>query len=159
MGNKKSKNLLKMKIFGILGIIALVINHKKTPIDGEKFASILKDNGYILLEEDKDNTEIEGINQMYLASDKDGNCAFMYYKFSSVEFAKKFYDKMVDNIKEQNKGNHSGSNINAKNYSKYVFSNDKLYSVTTRVEDTIVMAEGTTDLKKDVEKVIDKLGY
>lgn len=102
-------------------------------------------------------SSIEDSNISVVRTANNGKYQIEYYVFKSEETAKAAYENNVKMFSSNKK--YVGKETNDDNYNKYVQETDDYYNVITRVKDTLVYVSVGVDHKRDVKKVLNKLGY
>lgn len=136
-----------------LTILLCSCGKNKTVMSADDFAKTLEGEGYTLLE--ATNQFDEGALKVCWLAMKD-DVQIEFYVCNSEADAKAAYE---DN-KESAKGS-SGSHkeVSLKNYSEYSSTYDGNYYVISRIDDTFIYVEVPEENKKEVNRILDKIGY
>ena len=103
--------------------------------------------------------EYEYIKGAYLGVSHDVNYQVEFYTFDDEKGAKEFYKLNKEIFESSADNNHLYTNVDSKNYSKYTLTTDDKYKSITRIDNTVMYSDSLKTYKKDVEKLIKKLGY
>ena len=169
--NKKEENIqAKILIITIMILMSIVILYllltgtankvnEKEKITNAKFTTIAKSLGY----ETKDITKEQGeereamLNKVTSATKDDLKVDF--YNFKTTKIAKGAFfngEKLFSDIKNISYENNVKR---GKNYTIFSAEDDKRYGIVSRIDNTLVLIDTTKNYKKDVEKIIEELGY
>lgn len=102
-------------------------------------------------------SSIEDSNISVVRTANNGKYQIEYYVFKNEDTAKTAYKNNVKMFSSNKK--YAGKQKNDDNYNKYVQETDDYYNVVTRVKDTLVYVSVNIDYKRDIKKVLNKLGY
>ena len=130
----------------------------KTPLKPNDFVDLIEQNNYKTTNVKNQFSDYSQILNAFIAQDSEMRYQLEYYELDNEESAKSFYDgnkkvfQKMENIK-------SRSNVNQENYQKYSQSTETAYSVISRIDNTIIYANVKVEYKKEVNAIINKLGY
>lgn len=164
----KNKNIWIIVGVVIIAIVTLsflttkffkkILYSEKTPITAETFNTIMKDNGYSLIDTTKQYvTYGDYIKKSYVAKKQDYQIEF--YELSNVDNANTMFYTNKE-IFEKQKGNISKQfSRSGKNYSQYFLKTNIKYSYLSRIDNTLLYINVDTKNTNEVENIINELGY
>lgn len=137
-------------LFGCSKRVALTVNEFKEKIEKEN---------YTYVEVTDQFKEYDYVKGAYLGVSHDVNYQIEFYTFGDEKGAKEFYKLNKEIFESSADNNHLYTNVDSKNYSKYTLTTEDKYKSITRIDNTVVYSDCDKTYKKDVEKLIKKLGY
>ena len=139
-------------------LVILLTGCGKTPVDAEKFKSVMEGKGLQALDYST-YAQSEGAESAVFANDKEGKISGGYLKYESVDRAKTEYESEVKEVEKNKVSGSINTSVSVGNYDKYTLTYSGKYSVVERVEDTIVFLVADEDQKSVVENILKELGY
>ena len=145
-------------LFLLLTGTAKKVNEKEK-INNNEFIKIAKRLGY----ETKNVTDEEGKQQDGMLKEatsatKD-DLKIEFYNFKTTKIAKGAFfsgEKLFSDIQNISYENNVKR---GKNYSKFHAEDDKRYGIVSRIDNTLVLVDTTKNYKKEVQKIVEELGY
>lgn len=155
---KKNKTLILLLLV-CASLFILTSCGSKTAITSDDFKTKMEADGYTIVDATDQFSGYEYINNVYLAVDKDKTYQIEFYDISTEEYA----DGVFQNNKsifEDSKGSTSAeSSTSVNNYETYSLSSNDTYKYISRVDNTMLYVDVSSEYKDTVKEVIDKLGY
>ena len=142
----------------VLGVFMITGCGKKTPLQPNDFVDLIEQNNYKTTNVLEQFSTYAQIKNAFIAQDSEMRYQIEYYELDTKENAKTFFEGNKK-IFEQQSSIKSHSSINLENYNKYSQSTEKVYSVISRIDNTVVYANVKIEYKKEVQDIIKKLGY
>lgn len=141
-------------IITFMCLITLTACANKVALSNEELTSKLNDLGFDV-KDITDNMEDSNVNVVKTANN--GKYQMEYYVFKSQEKAKEAYKNNKKTLSSNKK--YEGKSTGKDNYEKYVQETDGSYNSVIRIDNTMIYVSVNIDYKKDVKKVLNKLGY
>lgn len=139
----------------IMGTLTGCVKDKKA-ITAEEFTSKMEEKGFEVVDRTAQLEYIQA-NQCIVASNDDYQLYF--YVLYSEEDAMMMHQVNKQEFKE-NKGKlWSESDVNINNYNFYSITSNGMYSVISRVSDTLIYAEESKEKKGEIKSILKELGY
>lgn len=152
---------MKKKIILLLVIVSLFMLtgcSTKTPLEANDFVDLVEQNNYKTTNVVEQFSTYAQIKNAFVAQDSEMRYQIEYYELDTDENAKTFFEGNKKIFEQQsNKKSHSSVNLN--NYNKYSQSTETVYSVISRIDNTVIYANVKIEYKKEVQDIIKKLGY
>ena len=151
------KKLLLVFIL-LLGVFTITGCTTKTPLTTNDFVDLVEQNNYKTTNVTEQFSTYAQIKNAFVAQDSEMRYQIEYYELDTNENAKSFFEgnkKIFE--KQSNIKSHTSVNLN--NYNKYSQSTKTVYSVISRIDNTVVYANVKIEYKKEVQDIIKKLGY
>lgn len=147
------------KFISFLFIIFLLTGcSKKTAINVNEFKSLSEKNNYIVYDISNQYTQYSHIESAMVARSS-LNYQVEFYVLINDEYASSMFDSNKS-IFENSKGSSSTySSTSIGNYSNYSLTSNGYYMYLSRVDNTLLYVKVNDIYKKNVKKLIDKLGY
>ncbi len=126
----------------------------KQVLSDSKMVSSLRKEGFNVTDI-SDSMEDSSIKVVRTANN--GKYQFEYYVFKSEESAKNAYKNNANLFKEDKE--FKGKEKHGDNYDEYIQETDDYYNKVVRVDKTLVYVSVNADYKKDVNSILNKLGF
>lgn len=155
-------SVMSMKKFRkvVLVLLVLLITGcgKKESITSDSFKEIMKDNDFYILDSKEQFSEYDYIKEALIAASS-SDYQVEFYVLQDDKNALAFY-KYNKEIFEASKEEFSVySNVDFDTNNKYTLVTEDKYKVISRIKNTVIYADVDKQYKKDVNKIIKKLGY
>lgn len=138
----------------IISLFTLSACGKKQALSDSELSSKLTELGFDV-NDITDSMEDSNISVVRTANNR--KYQIEYYVFKSDDTAKNAYKNNVKLFSSNKK--YEGKEEEKDNYEKYVQETDLYYNSVVRIDNTIIYVSVNIDHKKDVKKVLNKLGY
>lgn len=143
-------------IITILIILSLTGCGNKKALTNNEFSEILGVEGFAVTDV---TTLMEDENIEVLAAANNNNYQLEYHIYKTKEAAKKAYEGNKKSFATYKKNNNKEKNVTGNNYEKYTLELSDEYKVVSRIDNTLVYASISLEYKKDLNNILDKLGY
>ena len=139
----------------VFGIRFLIKNVKMTKeaITPDRFVAIMKDEGF----EVKEQSDIYGDNAKKIYKADNGKYSVEYYSFDNVSDADNFYEEVEKQVKP--KSATKEISLMGKNYRAYTVVKSGAYYFVERVENTVIIVQGSSSHEEVSKKLLKKFGY
>lgn len=160
------KSLVKVVlIFAIIiGIIVVLFNKffvkTKTPITSQEFFDMMVSQDFSVVET-SDDLEEYGVSLEKCFKANHSNCEMIFYELTTEKDAETLFDVYKEEIKSIHfSGGSSSISDRGSNYKTYKRGawRESSYWIS-RVANTLLYVKCDSDSKKDVENLIEKMGY
>lgn len=138
----------------VLSLFILSACGKKEALTDKELTSKLTELGFDV-NDITDSMEDSNISTVKTANN--GVYQIEYYIFKSEDTAKTAYKNNVKLFSSNEK--YEGKEENKDNYEKYTQETDLSYNSVVRIDNTLIYVSVNINHKKDVKKVLSKLGY
>ena len=150
------KKFLPILILSLLLCTVLTGCFKKTPMSAETFKDTMTDKGYQVVDV-KDQYELDILESAYMAIGDAYQIEFL--EFKELKDAKYSYKMNVDTFESLKGNTNITSSKNLINASSYNTTSDGQYYAVSRVENTMVYANVSSEFKDEVKDIFKELGY
>lgn len=143
-------------ILAIVGGTIFLVKHikiTKKAITSEKFISVMKDEGF----EVKEQSDIYGIKAGKIYKADNGKYSVEYYSFDNVSDADSFFDSVQKQL--VTKSASKEVSLSGRNYRAYTVVKSGAYYFVERVENTVVIVQGSSSHEKISKDLLKKFGY
>lgn len=149
---------IKFLILVFLGILLTACVVEKEAIDEDDFIRIMTNEGFNIKQQFEYSGDLE---EYYIATDPKGEYEIEFWELDSDSNsnAKEFYENAKRMIETQKKGTYKDSNVDLINTNKYTLTNETMYIVISRIEDTFIYLDVDKEYKEEVNNILKKLGY
>ena len=144
---------MKRNILLIILVLFCLTGCNKKTIDSNEFIKKMKSKGYEIVDISNDTVN-EFIKEAYVATKDEKNIDF--YIADTKENAASIYNNQYD-LYYSEEGNYN--EIRKDNYTSYSKTYAGNYIYFCQIDNTVLVARSSEDNKKDIEKIINKLGY
>jgi len=147
-----------------LGLLCLIITgctskevREASTLDN--FTTVTTNNGFIIYDklDDYKNEKVDYITGALVATKDDIEIEMVTY--DSENSAKKTMTEHVATFKTMRSPGMTGSAEKGKNFEKHTLISNGYYTVTSRIEDTLIFSKTPLNNKEQVEKIFNDLGY
>lgn len=155
---------LKRIIKGVLlfaFIILLTGCFSKKALSSEDFKTKMEEKGFTVQDATHQLSSYSYINKVYLAISSNSTYQIEFYDLATEDDAINFFNNNKS-LFEKSKSNDSGdasSNVNLKNYTKYVLISGGRYKVVSRINNTVIYLNVEETNKDEVKQILKDLGY
>lgn len=164
--SKGIKVLLAVVAVIVIGLIigAVVffstLNKEKAAMTPEEFTSKLEAKGYTISDVTNDFSGYDYVKKVKIAVASDYSHQIEFYQFSEDEnYAQSFYVNSKD-IFDRTKGDaNAETEINGKNYSKYVIATNGKYKIISRIGNTAIYVDADDKSKDKIKEMLKEIGY
>lgn len=150
---------MKKIILGIITIFIMLLltgcGNRKALTNNE-FSEILGLEGFAITDV---TALMEDENIEVLAAANNNNYQLEYHIYKTTAAAKKAYEGNKKSFETYKKGNNKEKSLSGNNYDKYTLELSDEYKVVSRIDNTLVYASINLEYKKDLNIILDKLGY
>ena len=154
---KKFKKIL-LTVLCVVTIITLTGCKNKTAITAEDFKSRMESKGYNVQDATNQFSSNPEVKKVYIALNS--NYQIEFYEIDTLDNAVLFYNNNNKNIFEQSKSNVSSyTSKELANYAKYRLNTSGKYKVVSRIDNTVIYLNVNDTYKKDVDSILNSLGY
>lgn len=151
--------ILALIIVGAIVGVSMLLNREKDSITAEQFRSMMEQNNYTVADATYQFSQYDYVQQVYIAADSSYSYQIEFYELSNESNAIGFYNNNAS-IFQSRKGNAAAeTNVSGKNFSKYTLSSGGSYMTVSRINNTIVYVDVTSEYEDVVKDVLDKIGY
>ena len=140
----------------VMSVFSLTGCGSKTALTSDEFNKILGDEGFAITDV---TSQMEDSNIEVIAAANNGKYQLEYHVYKTNEAAKKAYDGNEKSFKSYKKSNSKEKEIQTSSYDKYTLELSDEYKVISRIDNKLVYASISLEYKKDLDKLLDKLGY
>ena len=154
------KHLVALSIFIILIMITCTGCGDKNSIATTDFISTMESNNYYIKDVSDQYANYEFFVDATLAVNPTNEYQIEFYAFTDEAGAKNSYDTTKQNQYDPLEDSSSSNvSVDVNNYSKCSFTTATVYFYMCRVDNTMVYVKAPASYKKEIQKIIDKLGY
>lgn len=155
---------MKKKILIICGIVILTFIFtacgNKTAINVNTFISTMESQDFYIKDVTDQYAAYEFFTDATLAVNPTNEYQIEFYTFTDEEGAKNSYDTTKQNQYDPLEDSSSSNvSVDVNNYSKCSFTTATIYFYMCRIDNTMVYVKAPASYKKEIQKIIDKLGY
>jgi len=150
----------KRFIFGSLFFVMLITitGCSKTALTPEEFKTKMQDKGYIVQDATDQMSQYDYIKQVYIAVSSDYTYQIEFYETIDNNYASKFFETNKNNF-ENNISSATKTTVNGINNNKFTVSEDESYKVISRVDNTAIYLNISSEYKTEVKDILKYLGY
>lgn len=148
---------IKYLVFLILVPLLAACSMKKEAIDEDQFIKIMKSEGFEVVNIEHQFEQYGYYEEVLVATNE--NYRIDFYELEDESYAKKLYNKNKQTIESGIEGKYVNTDSDLINNSKYTLTNKGIYTVISRVDDTIIYLSVSSDYKNEVQEILKKLGY
>lgn len=149
----------KLGLFLLIALSLLVVtgcSFNKKALTAEEFTKIAEENDLITADVKVSQfSEFETIENAIVAVNTEG-WQIEFYVLDSKESAKSMYNKNREAFDEET---GTTTKIEVGNYTKFSKKSKEKYLVLSRVDNTLLYVDVARDKQKQVDKIIEALGY
>lgn len=155
---------LKRIIKGVLlftFIILLTGCFSKKALSSDDFKTKMEEKGFTVQDATYQLSSYSYINKVYLAISSNSTYQIEFYDLATEDDAINFFNNNKS-LFEKSKSNDSGdseTNLNLKNYTKYVLISGGRYKVVSRINNTVIYLNVEETNKDEVKQILKDLGY
>ena len=143
--------------FGLILALCLLVGcSAKTPLTAEEFTDLMEQAGYQIYDGSVEN---QGVMVFLPAVDPDDRFDIEFYVFYSSETAEYAFDGIKAGLKSQNGVWYMTTDIAAANYSRYSGTQNDIYYIVSRIDNTIIYVMTEAENKNEVNETLKTLGY
>jgi len=151
------KKVLLTALVIMLALSLLTACSPKEYLTGAGFADIVERAGYTV---DDFTDDFDGPDYAYIqAVAPDGSFIIDFFVAASVEETRDMYKEIKKELDSLGGVWRSRIQNNAANYNLYRGTNDGVYYVASRIENTLLYIETDAEYRKEVDEILEKLGY
>ena len=149
----------KIKYLIIILLVPLLVacNMKKEAIDEDQFISIMKSEGFDVVNIENQFEKYGYYEEVLVATNE--NYRIDFYELEDESYAKKLYNQNKQTIESGIEGKYVNTDSDLINNNKYTLTNNDVYTVISRVDDTIIYLSVSSEYKNEVQNILKKLGY
>lgn len=151
--------IIALIIILIVGGLFFYLNIPKDSITVSEFKSIMEEKEYELIDVSLQFAEYDFVEEAYLALDRENDYQIEFYELSDEKNAIAFYNNNKKSFEDSKSGSSVETNLNGKNYSRYVLSSGGDYMLLSRIDNTVIYVCEDVELKDTINDVLDELGY
>lgn len=146
-------------VVGAIIGVSMLLNKEKDSITAEQFRSIMEQNNYTVVDDSYQFSQYDYVKQVYIAADSSYSYQIEFYELSDESNAIGFYNNNAS-IFQSRKGNAATeTNVSGKNFSKYTLSSGGSYMAVSRINNTVVYVDVTSEYEDVVKDILDDIGY
>ena len=151
----------KIKILGLLVLVMLVsaCTTKKVAIDEDKFISIMKNEGFTIVDVEEQFEQFDGFEEAYVAINPTGKYQIEFYELENDSYTINFYNNNKSRFESSKKGATTYTSVDLNNYNKYTLTTSNKYKVLSRIGETMIYLDVDKEYKNEVNSILEKLGY
>ena len=151
----------KFKFLGLLVVIILVTacGNKKEEIDEDIFVNKMTNEGFNIVNVEKQFEQYGYFEEAYVALEGNGNYQIEFYELENDSYAKNFYDTNKQIFEQSKTGASIYTNVDLNNTNKYTLTTENEYKVISRINDTVVYLNVKKEYKDEANDILKKLGY
>lgn len=139
-------------VFGVRFIVKKAMEVKEA-IEPDKFVAVMKDEGF----EVKEITNTFGSNAKKIYKADNGKYSIEYYNFNNNSDADCFFVSVQSELKT--KSATKEVSISGRNYSSYTLVKSGAYYFVERVDNTVVIVQGSSSHEDSSKKLLKNMGY
>jgi hypothetical protein len=153
---KKRLLVFSLLVF-ILALSSCGIFAPRTALTADEFKSKMEEAGYIVTNA-KDQFDAGMVDDVLLAA-KDGHYQIEFFIVPTVDQAKAAFSENKTGFEEIDESGASTLNGNGSNYAYYRKSTADGYYVVSRIENTFIYVDASSDFKDEIKGILKELGY
>ena len=152
----ESKHSIIIGIIIVIGVCILATGCGFKSISASEFKDHFGALGYTVSETEKGLYES---NSYRVATKDDVPFKIEYYEFANETDAKKVYKNYKDDLPNYITTNSKDTETKGAVITKYVAVSDNEYIVISRVKKTLIFIAGTNEYSKEIDKLLEDIGY
>lgn len=147
-GSLEKKRNIGIRFLFLLVLLFASIGCSRDSLSSSKFISLLEKRDYSVVDiSDKSNTVFLAVGVHF---------QIYYYEFKDSEAA---FNKMEEEIKLLKTVSNDVDHESSKDYDKYEISNKNVYTIYSRVDNTLIFVSALSQYRAEVMEIINYLGY
>lgn len=154
----KIKKILVSILF-ITCIFSLTGCKNKTSLKSDEFKSRMEAKNFVVYDATSQMQSNNYIDKIYVAVQKDSNYQIEYYQLKNDDNAISFFNNNKDIFQSSKSNKSSEKSKSVKNYSKYTLETNGNYKVISRIDNTAIYINADSKYKKDIDSVLNSIGY
>lgn len=132
---------------------------KRESIDEDEFISIMTNEGFNIVNIEKQFAEYGYFEEAYVAVDKSGNYQIEFYELENDSYAINFYNTNKETFEASKTGSSVYTNVDLTDSNRYTLTTEDSYKVLSRIDETVVYLNVDKEYKNEVINILKKLGY
>lgn len=151
--------IIALIVVGAIVGVSTLLNREKDSITAEQFRSTMEQKNYIVEDATYQFSQYDYVTQVYLVADSSYSYQIEFYELSNESNAIGFYNSNAS-IFQSRKGNAAvETNESGKNFSKYTLLSGGNYMVVSRINNTVIYVDVTSEYEDTVKDILDEIGY
>lgn len=162
MNKKKTFIIIGIVITVIIVLIAVVflfLNKAKKSISVTDFKNKMEAKNYIVEDLSSEFNGYENINSVYIAVSSDNDKQFEFATMNSESDAESLFNENKDLLQSEKTDSAIETSENGKNYDKYDLITDDNYIVVSRIDNTMIYVDTSSENKEIIQLILKELGY
>lgn len=158
----KKLKTISITFFCILISILLTgcnIGKDKDSITSDEFCSKMQDENYTIVDSSDQFSSVDGVNNVYIAIAPNYSYQIEFYELTSDSQAKESYKKNKDTFENLKTSVSANTEVELANYSKYTLVSNGKYMVISRIDNTFIYVNVSSEYKDDIDNILSDLGY
>lgn len=148
---------MKKRLIILFLVLLLFVGCSNNALTKEKFIDIAAFNGYILENSLEGYEKYDYIQDVYYAINRDNAYFIQFIELKSDEYAKKFYDINMNEIKKEENDDSYVKSRNTSVYSLYHMENETNYMLVYRYRENILYFSAPLNYITEIEEFLDEL--
>ena len=143
----------------VLFSVFILTGCTKKAITADDFKEKMEDKNYTVKDVTSQFSSSDSMKKAYIAIKSDKSFQIEFFNLKDVDSAISMYNLNKQDFEDKKGNNSLNTNIDGKNYSKYVLVTNGKFQVVCRVEKTLLYLNVPSKYEKEVKEIIEYLGY
>ena len=139
-------------------VLLVVVDREKEVLTAQEFYNEMDDEGYEMVDVTVQYA-IHGIDKAYLAVEEGNAYQIEFYELASVSKAESMFKINKEYFMDQAGSKRVTSSYGFGNYNVYSLTSNGSFMYLCRVDNTLLYIDVDDSYKKEVQEIIDELGY
>jgi len=154
--------VLAVLAIGVVAIIAIVlfcVAMPKEAISSSEFKTHMQGKGYYIKDATYQFNDIDYIENVYLAIDKDYEYQIEFYEFSENSDAEAFFTRNKNKFELDESDIAKKDEVNGSNHHRYSLTTPYSYKLVSVIDNTAVYINTDEDNKDEIVEIVEEINY